>query len=114
MYYIMIDYFIFHNCMSREAYVAEEAARNALVGGRQGAWVLSDFHHSVMRPAFARLMLPDEHGGTLLSAGGHRREVSVWNSSTLTYSAEVCLEVTRADAASVPAVRFERMRDWCE
>ena len=23
-------------------------------------------------------------------------------------------EVTRADAASVPAVRFERMRDWCE
>ena len=43
----MIDYFIFHNCMSREAYVAEAAARNALVGGRQGAWVLSDFHHSV-------------------------------------------------------------------
>ena len=43
----MIDYFIFHNCISREAYVAEAAARNALVGGRQGAWVLSDFHHSV-------------------------------------------------------------------
>ena len=45
----MIDYFIFHNCISREAYVAEAAARNALVGGRQGAWVLSDFHHSVNR-----------------------------------------------------------------
>jgi hypothetical protein len=97
-----------------EEYAAETAARNSLDGGRQGAWVIQDFHQSVMKPAFSKLMLADEHGGTLLSRGGHKRRASLMNTTTLTYTAEVCLRVTRADAGSVPMVRFERMRHWCE
>lgn len=97
-----------------ENYAGETAERNSLDGGRQGAWVIQDFHHSVMKPAFSRLMLADEHGGTLLSRGGHKRHTSFMNTTTLTYTAEVCLRVTRADAGSLPTVHFEVMKHRCE
>jgi hypothetical protein len=97
-----------------EEYAAETAARNSLDGGRQGAWVIQDFHHSVMKPALSRLMLADEHGGTLLSRAGHRRSTSILNTTTLTYTTEVCLQITRADAGLVPTVQFERMTNWCK
>lgn len=97
-----------------EEYAAETAARNSLDGGRQGAWVIQDFHHSVMKPAFSRLMLADEHGGTLLSGGGHTTRTRFPNITTLTYTSQICLSVTRADSGTIPTIRFERMKHWCE
>ena len=34
-----------------DAHVAEAVASSRFVGGRQGAWLLANFHQSTMRPA---------------------------------------------------------------
>uniref|UniRef100_A0A7S4BQ56 Uncharacterized protein n=2 Tax=Chrysotila carterae TaxID=13221 RepID=A0A7S4BQ56_CHRCT len=95
-----------------DAYATETAARNALVGGQQGAWIISDFHLNSMRPAMQQLTAPDAHGDSLVTAGGHHRETSTFNTSTLTYTAELCLEITQQEGV-VPSAKFTRMQQVC-
>ena len=96
-----------------DAYVAERVAENKLVGGRQGAWVISDLHRMVMRPAMQTLTAPTAHGGTVVTEGGHHKYTSWANYTTVTYTSEVCLEIVRGPEGGLPRVRFSRMQHMC-
>ena len=57
-----------------------------------------------------------ESGGVnaLIAAGGHRRDTTWFNHTTLTYTSELCLEVGARDApGAMPKVRFEVMKYKC-
>ena len=99
-----------------DAYVADAVASSKLVGGRQGGWVIADFHRAVMKPAQQALTAAHESGGVsaLVSSGGHRRETTWLNYTTLTYTSELCLTVGARDApGAMPSVRFEVMKYTC-
>ena len=96
-----------------DAYVAEKVAENKLVGGRQGAWVISDLHQLVMRPAMQTLTASNEHGGHLITEGGHHKSTSWANYTTITYTTELCLEVVRSAEGGLPQIRFSHMRHMC-
>jgi len=40
-------------------------------------------------------------------------QVSVWNSTTITYTAEICLEIEPDAGGGTPRVRFVRMQHMC-
>ena len=88
-------------------------AENKLVGGRQGAWVISDLHQLVMRPAMQTLTASNEHGGHLITEGGHHKSTSWANYTTITYTTELCLEVVRSAEGGLPQIRFSHMRHMC-
>lgn len=100
-----------------DAYVADAVASSKLAGGRQGGWVVADFHRAVMKPALQALT--SAHGAdggvsALLGSGGHRRETTWMNYTTLTYTSELCLVVGARDApGAMPWARFEVMRHKC-
>lgn len=99
-----------------DAYVSDAVASSKLVGGRQGGWVVADFHRTVMRPALQALISAHESGGvnSLVSDGGHRRDTTFYNYTTLTYTSELCLVVNARDApGAMPTARFEVMRFRC-
>ena len=112
-----------------DSYVSDTVASAKLLGGsRQGGWVVSDFHRSVMRPAMHALTAPpsadgsyadsgDEatRGDTLVMSGGFRAETTWFNYTTLTYTSELCVEVRlREDVPEgLPHVRFTLMRHRC-
>ena len=101
-----------------DTYVSVAVANNRLVGGRQGAWLIADFHASSVRPAMQALVTADAEGNTLLSGGVVRRERD-WlssgglNATTLTYTADLCLEVTPDPDGGTPRVGFSRMSYMC-
>ena len=102
-----------------DAYTAENVATKKLAGGRgQGAWVIADFDQRVVRQALQALTAPDADGETTVTAGGHRREVSRLNSSTYTYTTDVCFDIREVGAGAgmlggTPQARFERMQHMC-
>lgn len=96
-----------------DAYVTEKVAENKLVGGRQGAWVISDLHQAVMRPALQALTTTSEEGETVVTGGGHHAVKSWLNYTTITYTAEVCLEVWRGAEGGLPRIRLSRMQHMC-
>jgi len=100
-----------------DAHVAEAVASSRLVGGRQGAWLLANFHQTTMRPAMQTLTVgnPAEGGRELLAADPRwvRREVSLLNSTTITYTAEICVEIAPDAGGGTPLVRFVRMEHMC-
>jgi hypothetical protein len=96
-----------------DAYVAEASATNKLVGGRQGAWVIADFDHRVLRPAMQALTAGDDEGETVVTGGSVHKEVSRLNSTTITYTGDVCLDIRVPPAADTPAVTFKRMKVMC-
>ena len=69
-----------------------------------------------MKPALQALTAAHESGGIneLISDGGHRKEVTWFNYTTLTYTSELCLVVGARDGVgAMPRVRFEVMRYKC-
>ena len=107
-----------HSLAALDAYVAEAVASSKLVGGRQGGWVVADFHRSVMKPALQALTSDSaaEYGVTALVSKGQRRVETTWlNYTTLTFTSELCLEIVARDDApgSMPRVRFSLMRHLC-
>lgn len=98
-----------------DAYVSDSVASSKLVGGRQGGWVVADFHRVVMKPALQALIAANGGLDALVSSGGLRRETTWLNYTTLTYTSELCLEVAaRGDSGAMPRVRFEVMRHMCK
>ena len=102
-----------------DAYVAEAVAGSKLHGGRQGGWVVADFHRAVMKPALQALTSPNEprRGVHALVSDGHRRtEVSWLNYTTITFTDELCLEIiAREDVpGGMPRVQFSVMRRLCQ
>ncbi|KAL1525390.1 hypothetical protein AB1Y20_020254 [Prymnesium parvum] len=96
-----------------DAYITEQVAQSKLVGGRQGAWVVSDLHQLVMRPALQTLTVRNERGDNLITEGGHHVHVTWPNYTTITYTADVCLEITPSFDVGLPRVRFSRMLHMC-
>ena len=96
-----------------DAYISEKVAENKLVGGRQGAWIISDVHQMVMRPAIQALTAPSEDGETIVIGGGHHAITSWLNYTTISYTAEVCLEVSHGLEGGLPRVQFSRMLHMC-
>jgi len=98
-----------------DAYVAEAVASSRSAGGQQGAWLLANFHHNTMRPAMQTLTVATESGRELLAEDPRwvRREVSMWNSTTITYTAELCIEIVPDAGGGTPRVRFVRMEHMC-
>lgn len=99
-----------------DAYVANAVASSKLSGGRQGGWVVADFHRAVMLPALQALTSAHQSSGinALLSSGVYRRETTWYNHTTMTYTSELCLDVSTRDVpAALPTVRFEVMRFKC-
>ena len=114
-------------------YVLEAVANSRMVGGRQGAWTLAEFHQSTMRPALQTLTAatPGGAGGGgdgggdggaafVLSGGPVKRESSLLsttqlgvNATTVTYGAQLCLEVTPDPSGGMPRVSFSRMAYMC-
>ena len=63
-----------------------------------------------MRTAIQQLTTP----APLVASGGHHRDVTWWNYTTLTYTSEICLEIAARDApGGTPRVRFSLMRHLC-
>ena len=60
--------------------------------------------------------MASEGGHELLAADPRyvRREVSVFNATTITYTAELCLEVRPDAGGGTPTVRFVRMKHMCD
>lgn len=126
-----------------DAFVADTVATSKFSGGRLGGWVIADIHRQAVRPAMQVLTATataaprlgagadessaaaqgesaegsDSASGApaLLAAGGHRRETTWLNYTTLTYTSELCLEIVPRDDApgGMPRVRFSLMRHMC-
>ena len=122
-----------------DAYVADAIAASKLGhadGGRQGAWVIVDFHRTIMKPAMQALT--SKHAATqpesgasrevadgadghaiaepraLVTTGGHHKETTWYNYTTLTYTSEICLDViARDEPGALPRVVFSLMRQKC-
>ena len=109
-----------------DAYATEALALSelSLLGGEEsqqlggqgglGGWMIAEFHHQVMRPAIAALTAADVDGETLVSRGGYKKQTSLLNSTTYTYMADVCLEVSQKPG-QMPSVKFGLMGGYvCE
>jgi hypothetical protein len=93
-----------------------EATRAVGDSGRRGGWVIEDFHRNVMEPAIQALTAPHEHDGTsLVTSGGHGKPEVTWatNKTTIYYTSEVCLSITKSPGAKLPRARFELMKTMC-
>jgi hypothetical protein len=78
--------------------------------------VVADFHRDAMKAALRALTAAHESGGVtaLLGASGARRETSWLNYTTVTHTAELCLQIIARDGPGrMPKVRFELMRHMC-
>jgi hypothetical protein len=94
-----------------DAYVIDSVGSAKLSGGRLGGWVVTDFQKSVMRPAMQELSSGER---VLVMGGGHHKETSWYNYTTLTYTSEVCLVVTsRDEPGALPRVTFSLMKHYC-
>lgn len=100
-----------------DAYVSDAIASSKLVGGRMGGWVVADFHRAVMKPAMQALTMAHAEGNGVgaLVRSGRSRHVTTWlNYTTITYTSELCLEVSaRAAPGAIPSVRFQVMQHMC-
>ena len=112
-----------------DAYVAESIASSKLVGGRQGGWVVADFHKSVMKPAITKLVAR-QTGGTAGASGAEgvelllddpnarRHAYTSWlNYTTTTLSSSLCLEIHSREGegmGALPRVTFALMEHLCQ
>lgn len=90
-------------------------------GGRPGGWVIQDFHKTIMKPALQRLTAAYAERGApaepvaLVTTGDRLKETTWYNYTTLTYTSEICLDVTARDDApgALPRVAFSIMNHGC-
>lgn len=96
-----------------DAYITGRVAQNKLVGGRQGAWVISELHMLVMRPAMQTLTVGHHGEGNLVMGEGRYETVTWLNYTTITYTRDLCLEVVHELDDGLPQIRFTIMQDMC-